>query len=240
MRIYPAIDLMAGKCVRLNQGCFSSKKIYSSSPVNTAKKFVKDSSQFLHLVDLDGAKQGNMQQLTLIKKILAISDLKVQVGGGIKNQSTVDQLLNAGADRVIIGTLTVTDPEQVVKWLQEYGPDKIVLAFDVRFINELPVIATSGWQSNSAVSLWQLLKFYSPYARHYLCTDISSDGRLQGPNIDLYDQWQQQFPNLACLVSGGIRSINDVQRCAKLSNVEGVIVGTAVYENKINLAELSC
>ncbi len=238
MRIYPAIDLMSGKCVRLNQGCFNSKKIYSDSPVNIAKEFVQQGSHYLHLVDLDGAKQGSLQQLTLIKKILAISDLRIQVGGGVKNQTIIEQLLNSGADRVVIGTLTTTNPEQVVKWLQEYGCDKIVLAFDVRFIGDIPFIATSGWQTNSNLSLWQLLRFYSPYAKHYLCTDISSDGLLEGPNIALYEQWQQQFPDVSCLISGGIRSINDIYNCAKLNHVEGIIVGKAIYENKINLAEM--
>lgn len=238
MRIYPAIDLMSGKCVRLNQGCFASRKIYSDSPVSMAKEFMRLGAKYLHLVDLDGAKQGCLQQLTLIKKVLSISDLRIQVGGGIKNKNTIEQLLSAGADRVVIGTLAVTDPKQVVKWLQEYGPDKIVLALDVRFVEGIPLIATSGWQSHSILSLWQLLRFYATYAKHYLCTDISSDGLLEGPNLALYQQWQQQFPNVSYLVSGGIRSIDDIDLCAKLNQVEGVIVGTAIYENKINLAEL--
>lgn len=240
MRIYPAIDLYAGNCVRLQQGCYAKQTIYSSDPLEVALGFQQQGGQFLHVVDLEGARAGALQQWPLIESLLQNTQLKIQVGGGIRNNIIIEKLLAAGADRVVLGSIAVTDSLQVCKWLNTYGADKIVLAFDIRLVNQIPYVAISGWQQQSNVTLWEILNIYKEQARYILCTDISRDGVLSGPNIDLYEQCLKQFPELAFIVSGGIRSEKDINIFEQHSKIHGIVIGTALYEQKILLESLVC
>jgi phosphoribosylformimino-5-aminoimidazole carboxamide ribotide isomerase len=240
MKVYPAIDLLDGKCVRLSQGVFASQKIYSNSPIDVALDFEKQGCQFLHLIDLDGAKKGDIQQLVLIQQLLAATSLKVQIGGGIRTNTKIEQLLNAGADRIVVGSMAALEPNTVTKWLAQYGVNKLVLAFDVLLNKGMPTVMISGWQEMSGMSLWALLEIYENFNVEILCTDIACDGLLQGPNFELYAQCHQRFPNVSILVSGGVRSKEDIKQCSLLPNISGVVVGRALYENQLNMEDLLC
>lgn len=238
MRIYPAIDLMAGNCVRLNKGNFSEATLYSSSPVEVALNFEKLGCQFLHVVDLDGAKKGCLQQFELLKELAATTNLKLQVGGGVRSSLDIERLLNAGVDRVVIGSQAVVEQKTVTEWLETFGPQRIILALDVLLKDKVPYVLTNGWQEKSNLSLWELLKTYEKYKVKILCTDISRDGVLEGPNFDLYDDFQRHFPDISVMVSGGIKSKDDIMQCRKFANVSGVIIGRAIYEQRICLEEI--
>ena len=240
MRIYPAVDLINGECVRLKKGCFTQKTLYSKRPLEVIKDYETKGFKYLHIVDLDGARQGKLQQMPLIKEIAKQTHLKVQVGGGVRSRQTVDCLLNAGVERVIIGSMAVTDKNQVTEWLAQYTTKKIVLALDI-ICNEqqIPQIVIRGWQQCSQVNLWQLLDFYQHFANlEILCTDVSRDGLLQGPNFELYQACYERFPQIKFLVSGGITRLSEINRLSALPNTSGFIVGTAIYENKIALEDL--
>lgn len=241
MIIYPAIDLRRGKVVRLYQGNYASETIYSESPYESAKAFLDQGASFLHLVDLDGAKNVEQNQAELIKALLAALPIQIQVGGGIRTEEQIEAYFAAGASRVIIGTLAVTAPKLVASWLKKYGTARIVLAFDVAFVAGKPILRTEAWQSKSKLSLLDVLDNFSGLgAAHVLCTDISRDGALKGPNLDLYQQLARQFPGLGIQASGGIRHLDDLS-CLKKLKVAGAIMGRALYEKKINLSEaLSC
>lgn len=233
MRIYPAIDLFAGDCVRLKQGLFSAKKIYSNDPLAMVELFEKQGFKFLHVIDLEGAKKARMQQYTLIAKILAGTSLTVQVGGGIRSISHVRSLLGAGAERVLVGSLAVTEQVKISQWLEKLGVNKIVLALDIK-ISDQPYLVIKGWQQSTRVSLWQLLDFYRQYPKlEILCTDTARDGLMSGPNFDFYLQCCERYPELNFIVSGGIRDAQDVQFFSTLPRISGVVLGTALYENKI-------
>lgn len=238
MRIYPAIDLIAGNCVRLNKGNFSEKTIYSNSPVEVALNFERLGCQFLHVVDLDGAKKGCLQQFELLKELAVATNLKLQVGGGVRHTLDIERLLNAGVDRVVIGSQAIAEQKIVTEWLEYFGPQKIILALDVLLKNKIPYVLTDGWQKNSNLSLWELLKTYEQYDLEILCTDISRDGVLEGPNFDLYNDFQRHFPGVSVMVSGGIKSKDDIIQCQRFANVSGVIIGRAIYEQRICLEEI--
>lgn len=238
MQIFPAIDLRHGNCVRLTQGDFSQATIYDNDPVKMAQKFVAAGAQWLHMVDLDGAKAGLMQQFDLIASVAQAVPLKVQVGGGIRDEETIQKLLEAGIKRVVIGSLAVKDAPLVQSWLKKFGPDKIVLAFDVKInADNEPEILTHAWQSGSQQSLWSILESYKESGlRTVLCTDVGRDGMLSGPNIILYRAIQQHQPQLEILASGGVGELGDLMDLARLG-VAGAITGKAIYEGKINLAD---
>jgi phosphoribosylformimino-5-aminoimidazole carboxamide ribotide isomerase len=238
MRIYPAIDLMDGKCVRLKKGCFENKKIYSEDPLKVLESFEEHGLNFVHIVDLDGARSGSFKQFPLIKKLISHTKLKVQIGGGIRDEKTINSLLEIGAERIIIGSLAASNKDLTSKLIHQYG-NKIVLALDIFFENLLPKVAVSGWQRVANENLWQLLDYYQQFtATHFLCTDIHRDGLLQGPSLDLYAECYQRYPQQQFIVSGGIRDIADINACVSLPNISATIVGTALYENAISLKEL--
>lgn len=241
MIIYPAIDIRAGKCVRLYQGNYACETVYSEAPIDTAKQFVDKGASWLHLIDLDGAKNPSANQASLIKELLELIPINIQVGGGIRTESQIDAYFEAGARRVVIGSLAIESPQRVEAWLKQYGAERIVLAFDVTFDGVTPSVMTQAWQKFNDIALFDVVRrFLGLGAKHILCTDICRDGALNGPNIDLYQQMIARFPALNIQASGGISQLDDI-RCLRNLNLAGAIMGRALYEKKFDLSEaLSC
>jgi len=239
--IYPAIDLSGGECVRLYQGDFASKTVYSREPLECAREFQRAGAEWLHVVDLDGARVGAAAQTKTILGLARGTDLKVQVGGGIREPTQIETLLHAGVERVVVGSRAVDAPSEVREWLSAFGPDGLVLAFDVRLKRAVPFPATRGWQTETTTSLWDLLAGYEGSGlRHVLCTDIERDGTLRGPNTELYAEIRQRFPKLDVLASGGVSALADLRALKRIS-VAGAIVGKALYEKRFALSEaLAC
>ena len=232
MIIYPAIDLINGVVVRLHKGDFSLVTQYGDDPVATAKYYRSCGAIWLHLVDLDGAKNPQDRQIHLITRIINESGLLVQTGGGIRSFEDVESLIAAGASRVVIGSLAVQDPELVCDLLKIYGSEKICLAADVVYKDGSFFIAVSGWQEFSNLSLSDFLKIYDAKGlKHVLCTDINRDGMLTGFNRSLYSQLKKEFPNLSLQASGGASCLLDL----KDLSVDGVIIGKALYEERFSL-----
>jgi phosphoribosylformimino-5-aminoimidazole carboxamide ribotide isomerase len=234
MRIIPAIDVIGGKCVRLTQGDYTKKKIYNDSPLDAAKRFEDAGLKYLHLVDLDGAKAGMVKNWEVVEFITSQTSLHVDFGGGIKTDAEIKQLFELGVKQINIGSLAVKDPFKVYQWLEKFGSHRVILSADVK--NEL--IAISGWQENSNVSITDFLTMYCAKGLSYAtCTDIGMDGMLAGPNITLYKKLLSQFPTLKLIASGGVSSVDDL-KSLKSAGVEGAIVGKAIYEGKISLSDL--
>ena len=232
MIIYPAIDLIDGEVVRLHKGDFAQKTIYGSDPVAVARSYAEAGASWLHLVDLDGAKDPAHRQTTLIGSIITESGLKVQTGGGIRSRADVESLVSAGASRVVIGSLAVREPELVAAMIRDFGPDTICLAADVVRPNDDFLIAISGWQEASELTLTAFLSGFEVVGlRHVLCTDIDRDGTMQGPNADLYHTVKASFPNIHLQASGGVKGIEDLAGL----QTDGVIIGRAIYEGAIDL-----
>ena len=233
MNIYPAIDIKSGECVRLYKGSYDQVTVYEKDPLKMAQLFLDAGSKYLHVVDLDGAKLGQSVNLNLILKIKSNTDLIIQTGGGIRNYEQAKYILDNNIDRIIIGSLAVSNPIEIKRWLAEFGPEKIVLALDVR--NEK--LAVHGWQTESHVTLWSLLDDYANSGlKHVLCTDIDKDGTLTGPNINLYKTCVEQYPDISFQASGGISQLDDLRQLKDIP-VSGVIIGKALYENKFSLTE---
>ncbi|UAA37746.1 1-(5-phosphoribosyl)-5-[(5-phosphoribosylamino)methylideneamino]imidazole-4-carboxamide isomerase [Paraneptunicella aestuarii] len=236
--IIPAIDLIDGKVVRLYQGDYEQKTQYALNPVDVVKDYAAQGAQWLHIVDLTGAKDTSKRQLLLIESMVRTGLMQFQAGGGIRNEDDVKQLLKIGVKRVVIGSLAVKQPELVKGWFEKYGADSIVLALDVNIdASGNKMIATHGWQEDSGVSLEALLNdFLSVGAKHVLCTDISKDGTLQGANTSLYQEMCAQFPTVSWQASGGIGSLDDIA-ALKPCNVGGVILGRALLEGKFTVKD---
>ena len=236
--IIPALDLIDGQVVRLYQGDYAQKTLYSDNPIAQFQDYVTQGAEQLHLVDLTGAKDPSKRQTKLIGEIIAAVKCPIQVGGGIRSEQDVADLLAVGANRVVIGSTAVKEPELVKGWFRKYGADKFVLALDVN-INDQgeKQIAVSGWQENSGVSLEALINDFREVGLQYvLCTDISRDGTLAGSNVDLYREVCEAFPEVNFISSGGIGSLEDVD-ALKGTGVGGVIIGRALLEGKFNVAE---
>lgn len=234
MRLIPAIDVIDGKCVRLTQGDYSQKKVYNDNPLEVAMAFQEAGMKYLHLVDLDGAKAGKVMNWKVIESLTRDTKLQIDFGGGIKTDEEIKRLFQAGIKSVNLGSIAVRNPGLVGDWLQAYGADKIILSADVR--NE--TIAIAGWIENSSLSIFDFINDYLEKGIRYItCTDISTDGMLQGPNIPLYKKLLEIFPGIKLIASGGVSSLKDLKELRKI-NVEGVIIGKAIYEGKIDLDEL--
>jgi phosphoribosylformimino-5-aminoimidazole carboxamide ribotide isomerase len=234
MRIIPAIDLIDGKCVRLTQGDYLQKKVYNESPIDVALEFEDAGLQFLHLVDLDGAKAGKVTNWKAIEEITKGTSLTIDFGGGIKTDDEVERLFELGVAQVNLGSIAVKDPTKVIAWIKKYTQDKIILSADVK--NEM--IAIHGWQQNSSLSIDNFISQYADYGITYItCTDISTDGTLEGPNVELYQRLLHKFPTIRLVASGGVGSIEDVKEL-KTIGVNGVIIGKAIYEGKVNIEQL--
>ena len=234
MIIYPAIDLIDGAVVRLHQGDFDQLTTYSTNPVRVAQSYADAGAKWLHLVDLDGAKNPENRQITLIGKIIDKTGLNVQVGGGIRSFDDVKTLLAAGASRVVIGSLAVRDTETTKRIFEAFGPERICLAADVVRQNDRFHIAVSGWQESSKLDLFAFIQTYlESDLRHTLCTDIDRDGTLAGCNRDLYQMVKQAFPNLRLQASGGVSALDDLVGLP----ADGVIIGKALYEGRFDVKE---
>lgn len=238
MNIYPAIDLKSGACVRLYQGCYDQVTLYENDPLTLAKSFFKDGAMTLHIVDLDGAKQGESINADLIIKIAQESGLQIQSGGGIRTKQQIAAMLNKGIHRIVLGSTAILQPDNVKNWIQEFGPERIVLALDIRIDTAgNPMLALQGWQEASKKTLWEVLDEYrDSLLKHVLCTDISRDGTLSGVNINLYRECIHRYPTLYFQASGGVSTLSDLCELAALS-VSGVIIGKALYENKFSLRD---
>jgi phosphoribosylformimino-5-aminoimidazole carboxamide ribotide isomerase len=242
MIIYPAIDLRGGRVVRLTEGKFDQEKSYGDDPLAVAQGFKAAGATWLHVVDLDGAKDPAKRQTPLVERLAQESGLRVQTGGGIRDEAQVAALLKAGVRRVIVGSLAVRQPELVRGWIKSFGPEHIILSPDVRLDEAgIPRIAAAGWQETTGVALDDFLHDYLAAGLiHILCTDISRDGKLTGPNSTLYAQLVQRFPSLQIQASGGVSSLDDL-RVLKTTGSAGAIVGRALYEKKFTLEEaLAC
>ena len=234
MRIIPAIDIIDGKCVRLVQGDYAQKTIYNENPLEVARSFENAGLTHLHLVDLDGAKAGKVISWQVVEKITSGTSLKVDFGGGIKTTEEVKRLLNLGVSQVNLGSIAVREPEKITDWIQQFGADSIILSADVK--NEM--ISIDGWQQNSAINIVAFLRDYIQRGiKHVTCTDIRTDGMLTGPNIELYKKILLSFPQLHLIASGGVSSLDDLHEL-KLIGADGVIVGKAIYEGRIQLDDL--
>ncbi len=242
--IIPAIDLLDGRVVRLRQGDFQATTDYGDEAVKRLTDYAEAGAPRLHLVDLTGAKNPAARQLPLIRRIVDAlpSKVQLQTGGGIRTRDDVKVLLDAGVTAVVVGSQTVKAPDVVRQWFTEFGPERIVLALDVR-VSDLgsAQVATAGWQETSGALIDDVVKTYLPCGlKHVLCTDIARDGMMTGPSVDLYARLSKAFPQVAWQASGGIASLADV-RTAENAGAAGVIVGRALLENRFTVKEaLSC
>ncbi len=234
MIVYPAIDVMDGKCVRLYKGDFGRQTTYSNSPEKVAKQFRRQGAKWLHLIDLDGARSPDNRQLKTIEGIVKGSEMHVQTGGGIRSVEEVANLLSIGVSRVIVGSLATKEPELVKSMFAKFGSEKICLAADVQIRDDEYFVAVSGWQELSTIPLRSFINDYLHVGlKHVLCTDISRDGTLKGCNVDLCNSIQDEFPGIALQASGGVGSLNDLREL----KTAGVIVGKALYEGNFTLVE---
>ena len=232
MIIYPAMDLMGGGVVRLKQGRFEDQTNYSALPADALASFAEAGAEWAHIVDLDGARAKEPVQHDLIARLARDSELKLQIGGGFRTREQVGRMLDAGASRVVIGSLAVKEPERVGRWIDEFGNERLTLSLDVRLSGGQPMVAVSGWMEASEATLWDIAALY-PDAKHLLLTDIGRDGMLTGPNFDLLDEAVQRLPNMRIQASGGVSSIGDLARL----RTDGAIIGKAMWEGLISLEE---
>ena len=234
MRIIPAIDIIEGKCVRLTKGDYQTQKIYNENPVEVAKAFADHGIEYLHLVDLDGAKSNHIVNHKVLENIAGQTPLAIDFGGGLKTDQDVKIAFESGANQVTAGSIAVKQPEVFLKWLATYGPEKIILGADVKG----EFIATNGWLETSKLKLFDFLSQYQARGVVYsICTDISKDGMLMGPSFDLYQQILSKT-QLRLIASGGISKFEELPQLRDLG-CEGTIIGKALYENRISLQQLS-
>ncbi|MEK3976256.1 1-(5-phosphoribosyl)-5-[(5-phosphoribosylamino)methylideneamino]imidazole-4-carboxamide isomerase [Psychrobacillus sp. FSL K6-1267] len=236
IQVYPAIDMKGGKCVRLYQGDYDQETIYGDSPFEMAKKFANEGATWIHLVDLDGAKDGEKIHANEVIRIANELPVKVQIGGGIRSKEDVSYYLDNGVSRVIIGSLAISQPELVAELIEEYGGDRIVIGLDAKD----GMVATHGWLETSGKSAVEVGQYFaSKGAKHVIFTDITTDGTLQGPNLKANKELAEAT-GLSIIVSGGISSLEDigaVAELAKISSVSGVITGKALYNNRFTLSD---
>ncbi|HEX9954199.1 MAG TPA: 1-(5-phosphoribosyl)-5-[(5-phosphoribosylamino)methylideneamino] imidazole-4-carboxamide isomerase [Allosphingosinicella sp.] len=232
MILYPAMDLMGGRVVRLAQGRFHDATTYPGDPAEALAAFAEAGAQWAHVVDLDGARAGAPVQHDLLCELGRSAPLKLQVAGGFRTEEQIARVLDAGVARVVIGSLAVKQPELVRGFLQRFGGERITLSLDVRLVEGEPLVATLGWTEDSGQSLWDVAALY-PEARHLLLTDIGRDGMLAGPNFELLEEAGRRLPHLAIQASGGVSSLDDLKRLT----TAGAIVGKALWEGRIDLAE---
>ena len=234
IELIPAIDIIDGKCVRLTKGDYNQKTVYNDSPADVARQFEDMGFKRLHVVDLDGAKSKHIVNDHVLKAITDATNLKVDFGGGLKTDDDLKKAFEAGASMVTIGSIAVTKPELFLSWLEEYGADKLILGADVRNGK----ISINGWKEDSAEELLPFLKQYVDHGvKNVLCTEISKDGTLQGPAIELYRQIMDAYPTMHLIASGGVGCTNDIHNLND-SGIPAVVFGKAFYEGKINIEEL--
>ena len=239
MNIIPAIDLKDGKCVRLLRGQFDRQTIYSDDPVAVAGEFSQLGCANLHIVDLDGARSGSQANRDLIRRIRSTTAFTIQVGGGIRKTSDIEYWLAEGIDRFVVGSVAVLDKAVVRSWFDIFGPDRIVLALDTRIgADQTPRLATHGWTKDADETLWQCMDEYRDSGlEHVLCTDISRDGAMSGPNVALYRDIVKRYPEVALQASGGVRNMDDL-RALENAGARGAITGRALLDGSITKQEI--
>lgn len=234
MKIIPAIDIINGKCVRLTQGDYAQQKTYNENPLEVAKMYEDAGIQYLHLVDLDGAKQGRIINYKVLESIASQTKLTVDFGGGLKTDTDIETAFSSGAAQVTAGSIAVKQPETVYNWLEKYGADKIILGADCRNRK----IAVSGWLEESTLDVVDFIKDFSGKGiQSVICTDISKDGMLQGPSFELYGEILEQA-NVGLIASGGVTTMDDLYRLKEMG-CAGAIIGKAIYEGNITLNQLT-
>ena len=234
MELIPAIDIIDGQCVRLTKGDYAQKTVYRNHPWEVAKEFETYGFKRLHVVDLDGAKAKHIVNSDVLQKITTETSLTVDFGGGIKTDEDIEKAFASGAQMVTVGSIAVTNPELFLSWIKKYGTDRMILGADVRNGK----ISINGWKEDSSEDLLPFLrKYVDAGVTNVLCTEISKDGMLQGPAIDLYKRIMQEYPNLHLIASGGVSSIDDI-KALEAAGIPAVVFGKAIYEGRINLKEL--
>ena len=234
MKCLPAIDILDGKCVRLTKGDFDKSKIYNGSPLDQAKIFENAGFKEIHIVDLNGAKSGNRLNLSVISKIASNTDLKIQLGGGIRSVDSITEAFDLGINKIILGT-SILNKKFAREVMQKFDPNKIIFGLDVELKNNIFCLVSHGWNEVSDIDIFDFVDEIKPI--RVLVTDISKDGMMTGPNYDLYSFLKGKFPHLKIIASGGIRDINDVQKLISIK-IEHAVIGKAIYEEKIELMEL--
>jgi phosphoribosylformimino-5-aminoimidazole carboxamide ribotide isomerase len=239
MTIYPAIDLRGGKCVRLFQGLASEETIYFEDPLDAAEKWIQEGAKHMHLVDLDGAFSGGSANLDAVQKIAQETQLRLQLGGGMRDDSSVKKALSLGLSRVIIGTRACTDPQWVGELIKEFGPDKIVVGIDAKD----GLVATKGWVETTEIGAIELARQMQDLGvRWIIHTDVATDGAMKGPNLEAQQKIAEAVPSCQIIASGGVTSSGDIDALRELSkstpNIEGVIIGRALYEGTIELSKI--
>jgi phosphoribosylformimino-5-aminoimidazole carboxamide ribotide isomerase len=234
LQVIPAIDIIDGKCVRLEQGNYDKVTLYHKEPLEVAKKFENAGLKRLHLVDLDGAKAGAVKNWKVLEVIAGKTSLVIDFGGGVKTEKDVEIVFDSGSSLATIGSIAVKDEEEFVKWLLKFGAEKFLLGADVK--NEK--ITISGWQEETKIWIYDFIQKYIVHGvKQVFCTDVSKDGKLEGPAIDLYKNIISKFPELFFIASGGVSSVDDLKRLEE-TGCKGAIVGKAIYENRITLQQL--
>ncbi|MGP1665737.1 MAG: 1-(5-phosphoribosyl)-5-[(5-phosphoribosylamino)methylideneamino]imidazole-4-carboxamide isomerase [Rhodanobacter sp.] len=238
--VIPAIDLRAGQVVRLKQGDYAQQTTYAADPRELARRYAAGGAHWLHLVDLDGARSGNLDNLAVIQTIAA-DGMAIQAGGGVREEADLQRLFDAGVQRVVLGSVAIRDPERVAIWLSRYGAERLTLALDTRRIDAHWTLPSAGWTEVETNTLDDLAPWYAERgARHLLCTDIDRDGMLAGFNLDLYRHLAASVPSLAVQASGGVRSLDDI-RAARDAGAQAVILGRALLEGRFSVEEaLAC
>ncbi len=239
MKVIPAIDLQGGKCVRLYQGDFARTTEYSDDPEAVARTFAELQTTDLHIVDLDGARSGRQDNRAVIEAIARGTELCVQLGGGIRDRQTLNSWFALGIGRCVIGSLAVTEPDVVKSWLTQFGGDRIVLALDVNIAADgTPLLTTHGWTRPSDTSVFECIEDFSGAGlQHVLCTDVSRDGAMQGPNLELYSSIMARFPGLQLQASGGVRDLQDLV-ALRAHGIPAAITGRALLEGAITTEEM--
>ncbi len=234
IELIPAIDIIQGQCVRLTKGDYSQTKVYSTNPVDVAREFERLGFKRLHVVDLDGAKSRHIVNEEVLRSITSNTNLVVDFGGGIKTQEDIEKAFDAGASMVTVGSIAVTEPELFYEWLDKYGAHRMILGADVRNGK----ISINGWKDDSEMDLLPFLKgFIDKGVRNVLCTEISKDGTLQGPAIELYKEVMAAYPDLHLIASGGVSSTEDIFELER-AGIPAVVFGKAFYEGKIDTGKL--
>jgi len=233
--IIPAIDIIDGKCVRLTQGDYSQKKIYNEHPLEVAKQFEDAGLKRLHLVDLDGARQGAVKNWKALEAIAGRTSLIIDFGGGIKKSKDVEIVFESGAAYATVGSIAVKDETTFLQWVGRFGAEKFLLGADVKEEK----ITINGWQETTEIFIYDFIEKYSQQGiQQIFCTDVSKDGKLEGPAIELYKNILKKFPALHLIASGGVSSMDDVSQVAEIG-CRSVIIGKAIYEGRISITELS-
>ena len=238
--VIPAIDLREGRVVRLRQGDYAQQTTYAPDPRELALRYLHAGAHRLHVVDLDGARSGNLDNLAVIKAI-ADHGIDVQAGGGVRDEGDLRRLFDVGVRRVVLGSVAIRDPQRVVGWLESFGSDRITIALDTRLVGNDWLLPSAGWTEIEAATLDELAPWYAEHgARHLLCTDIERDGMLAGFNLELYRHLADLVPELALQASGGVRSLADI-RAAREAGAKAVILGRALLEGRFTLEDaLAC